>query len=132
MSDQAEIRTGKVIASCVGVAPADVEGSEAEGLKTTAAVSPGGTSSLKPRLKSLRIPFRWLLLAGASVGVVTGLSLCLASNYLNVVVRQTRDAYVLYRLAGERDELKATKNRLEKELAISSIRSKGGKGSMEV
>jgi murein DD-endopeptidase MepM/ murein hydrolase activator NlpD len=117
MSDQAEVRTGKVIASCVGVESTNAEVSDAECLKTTAAVSPGVTSSGKPRLKSLRIPFRWLLLAGASIGVVAGLSLCLASNYLNVVVRQTRDAYVLYRLAGERDELKATKNRLEKELA---------------
>lgn len=85
------------------------ESTEAPSLKA-AGVAP------KRRVRSIRIPLRWLITGGAVVGVVAGLSISLASNHLTVLIRQARDGYVVYRLAAERDELRATKLRLEREL----------------
>jgi hypothetical protein len=76
--------------------------------------SPAAVS--KRRRRWIRVPVKWFMVGGAGVGILGALALCLASNYLTVLVRQARDGYVMYRLASERDELRATKVRLEKEL----------------
>jgi septal ring factor EnvC (AmiA/AmiB activator) len=82
--------------------------------------APQGKVLPKKRGRSIRIPLKWLVSAGAVVGIIAGLSISIASNYLSIMIRQARDGFVVYRLASERDELRATKQRLEREL--SSLR----------
>jgi len=68
--------------------------------------------------KGIHVSTPFLLLGGAVLGIVVGLIICFGINYCSVLIRQVKDSYVLYKVTNERDELTATRDRLEREIAL--------------
>ncbi len=71
---------------------------------------------------------RWLAIAGIGFGIAAGLSVCLAGNFAHVLVRQARDAYLVYRLTAERDALALNNQMLQKQMASLKQESSEGDG----
>jgi len=74
--------------------------------------------SLNRTFRTVRIPLFFLAGAGIAAGIVGGLGLCLVGSYGSVFLRQARDAYVVHRIADERDHLRAKTDRMEREMAM--------------
>ena len=72
---------------------------------------------LRYGVASVKVPVRLALIGGVSFGVAAGIATFAAGTFFTNLIQQARDVYTVYRLIGERDELRASNERLEKEVA---------------
>jgi murein DD-endopeptidase MepM/ murein hydrolase activator NlpD len=87
-----------------------------------------GAKTARSKKRFIRIPMRWLAMAAIGFGIAAGVSVCLAGNFANVLVRQARDAYVVYRLTAERDALALSNDMLQRQMASLKKESTEGQG----
>jgi len=91
----------------------------------TVSLSKLGAKCARGKRRFIRIPSRWLAVAGIGFGVAAGISVCLAGNFAQVLARQARDAYIVHRLTEERDALAINNELLQREmLALKKDNSK--------
>jgi murein DD-endopeptidase MepM/ murein hydrolase activator NlpD len=62
-----------------------------------------------------------LIVLGVIAGVFCAVFVCLAGNFSNILLKQIRDAYILYRVTNERDALKASLRQMEEEVVSLRI-----------
>lgn len=65
---------------------------------------------------SVKVPVRLALIGGVSFGIAAGIATFAAGSFFTNLIQQARDVYTVYRLTGERDELRASNLRLEQRL----------------
>lgn len=66
-----------------------------------------------------------IIIFGVLAGVFCAVFVCLAGNFSNILLKQIRDAYILYRVTNERDSLRATLRQMEEEVvSLRLARSK--------
>lgn len=66
---------------------------------------------------SVKVPVRLALIGGLSFGVAAGIATFAAGSFFTNLIQQARDVYTVYRLTGERDELRTSNVRLEQRIA---------------
>lgn len=71
---------------------------------------------LRYGVNSVKVPARLALIGGLSFGVAAGVATFAAGSFFTNLIQQARDVYTVYRLTGERDELAASNERLEREV----------------
>ena len=71
---------------------------------------------LRYGVNSVKVPARLALIGGLSFGVAAGVATFAAGSFFTNLIQQARDVYTVYRLTGERDELAASNQRLEREV----------------
>lgn len=62
---------------------------------------------------TVKVPVRLALIGGVSFGIAAGIATFAAGSFFTNLIQQARDVYTVYRLTGERDELRADNSRLE-------------------
>ena len=65
---------------------------------------------------SVKVPVRLALIGGVSFGIAAGVATFAAGSFFTNLIQQARDVYTVYRLTGERDELRASNLRLERRM----------------
>ncbi len=65
---------------------------------------------------SVKVPVRLALIGGVSFGIAAGIATFAAGSFFTNLIQQARDVYTVYRLTGERDELRASNLRLEQRM----------------
>lgn len=62
-----------------------------------------------------------LIVLGIVAGVFCAVFVCLAGNFSDILLKQIRDAYILYRVSNERDALRASLRQMEEEVVSLRI-----------
>lgn len=71
---------------------------------------------LRYGVNSVKVPVRLAVIGGISFGIAAGIATFAAGSFFTNLIQQARDVYTVYRLTGERDELRASNERLEREV----------------
>lgn len=96
-----------------------------EGAQTELGKLPG---KLPAQRVGVRTSLRWLMITGVVIGIAAGVSVCLAGNFANVLVRQARDAYLVSRLTAERDALALNNQMLQRQMEVLKQGHSSGDG----
>lgn len=66
---------------------------------------------------TVKVPVRLALIGGVSFGIAGGIATFAAGSFFTNLVQQAKDVYTVYRLTGERDELRTANSRLESQVS---------------
>lgn len=71
---------------------------------------------LRYGVATVKVPVRLALIGGVSFGLAVGIATFAAGSFFTNLIQQARDVYTVYRLTGERDELRESNGRLERQV----------------